>query len=293
MPQVSNSPLSWVSRQDDEPQGNAEMLYRWRLDQERRGLLPSTLVHRLSSLRCFAEWLQPATLLEATQEDVQLFLDARRIGSKTRYVWLSNLHSFYAFALAEELVDRDPTARITRPRLRRSLPRPISDADLAFALTAAADRQMRAWLILGAYAGLRCSEIAGLHREDFIDDLGVVRVVGKGRRERLVPIHPAVTEAVAPFRQQRPRLFLRPMGGPWSPAMVSRAIALFFDDINVDATAHQLRHWFGTRAYMASHDIRVVQELMGHSSPTVTAGYAAYSLAGAADAVMALGGPAQ
>jgi integrase/recombinase XerC len=209
--------------------------------------------------------------------------------SKTRYDWVSTLHGFYQCQLRAGQVTVDPTSEIIRPKLPRYLPRPISDADLTMALESAGT-MMGAWLTLGAYAGLRCAEISKLQRHDVIDGEGLLLVHGKGNRDRLVPIHPQVTAALRLAGMPKAgHLFRRPRGGPFPPAMVSREGALFFDGLGIDATMHQLRHWFGSKTYQACRDIRVVQELMGHSDPKTTAVYTAFSQEGATAAVMAIG----
>lgn len=156
------------------------------------------------------------------------------------------------------------------------LPRPISEPDLAVAIDQA-DRLMAAWLTLAAYAGLRCAEIAGLVRSDVIEADHLLRIMGKGRKERLVPMGDKVAAALDAYGlPRRGPVFTRPRGSAYPPAMVSREIAIYLESRGIDATAHQLRHRFGTRAYRASRDLRLVQELMGHGSPVVTAGYAAW-----------------
>lgn len=258
--------------------------------------MPRTIYKRCSQIRTWIRWCEDAggTVAEQSTEDVQRFLDARRgndgrpIGSRTRYHWISTLHVFYRWAIEFGHVDHDPTTRIHRPRLRRSLPRPVSDGDLEVALSMAPPR-MRAWLTLMALAGLRCAEVARLDVVDIVDDRRMLRVIGKGDKERVVPLHPDALDAIQlAGLPRRGRLFTRPMGGPWTPPLVSRATNDYLRDVGVDATAHQFRHWFGTRTYASCRDIRVVQELMGHSSPVVTAVYAAYSEEEARRAVMGI-----
>lgn len=241
----------------------------------------SSITKRGCNLRAVARWAHAAGLglLDLTPEDVQRFLDGRHISARTRYDWVSTLHAFYQWAIFAGLTDDDPTATVVRPKLRQALPRPIRDDDLHFALGQARPL-VRAWLTLAAFAGLRCAEIAGLRREDTDERSGRLHIYGKGGRERIVPLHAAVMPAIRTSVGELPArgyLFRRPSGGPWPAANVSRQISTFLTDIGVDATAHQLRHWFGTRTYQASQDILVVQNLLGHSSPTTTAIYAAYS----------------
>lgn len=250
----------------------------WRLDQERRGLMPRTVYKRCSQTLTWVRWCEHSGGVGAQRaEDVQRFLDARRIGSRTRYHWLSTLHVFYRWAIDAGRLDHDPTATIHRPRLRRSLPRPVSDGDLARSVQLA-DPMMRAWLTLMAFNGLRCAEVGRLRSEDIVQNATMLRVLGKGDRERIIPLHPDALRALREHGlPRRGYLFTRPQGGPFPPPLVSRTACLYLRSIDLDVVPHQYRHWFGTKAYEACRDIRVVQELMGHSSPSVTAVYAAYS----------------
>lgn len=269
------------------------LIRSYRIDMERRALSPGTIAQVQIRLRAFALWLDPQRLCDATADDVEEFLDSRMItgrpiSARTRAGWLTSLHCYYRWALRHRAADHDPTIEIVRPRLRRTLPRPVSDDELVRALDSAWP-EMRAWLTLAAFAGLRCAEIAGVDRTDVLDDDRLLRVLGKGHKERIVPMHPLVVDALAPFTaQRRGHIFTHPNGGPWTPKRLSRTGAVYLSDIGIDATMHQFRHWFGTNTYARCKDIRVVQELMGHSSPTTTAIYTAFSRADAAAAVHAL-----
>jgi integrase/recombinase XerC len=262
-------------------------------DQRRRGLLESTISTRAMQLRCFARAVTPRTLLTATTNDVQDFLDGRRIGPRTRYLWLSNLGMFYEWAVFEEILQLDPTSKIRRPKLRQGLPRPIADEDLARAI-ANANPRMSAWLHLGAFSGLRCAEIGGLTRESLLDSYGLMHIIGKGRKERMVPLHPLVDQALR--RWELPRsgpVFPNPnTGRSLTATYVSRCGNVYFDDLRIDATMHQLRHWFGTHIQQIIRDIRVTQELLGHSSTATAALYAAFDQRDGRDAVARLCLPA-
>lgn len=241
---------------------------------DRRGLAKGTIDRRRLVLERFSEWLEPRPLIAASTADVETFLDQRRrLSSRTRYGWISHLHCFYEWAIIEELTDTDPTGRIDRPKLRQLLPRPISEADLAMAIEAA-DRTMRAWLYLAAYGGLRCAEISRLDGPDVNDAEMSLRVLGKGDKERTVPMHPRVLLALRDVGVPRSGpVFRRPGGSRIPPAMVSREGSLYLASLGITATMHQLRHRFGTRALEATGDLRAVQELLGHASPTTTAIY--------------------
>lgn len=269
---------------------NDDLLARIRLEQERRALQPSSIEKREIHLRAFMAWLGRRSILTATREDVETFLDGRGIGAKTRYCWLTHLSAFYAWAIDEGLCKKDPTSRIVRPKLRRSLPRPAPTADLHRALELAPP-MMKAWLLLAAYEGMRCAEIAGMRREDVIDGDGLIRVThAKGGNERMLPLHPEVAKALADMPMPRKGwIFVRPdIGGRFLAAQVSKDINAYLRFHQVPATAHQLRHWFGTHLYQVSHDLRITQEMLGHANPATTAGYAAFDHGAAADAVQTL-----
>lgn len=178
----------------------------------RRGLAAGTIYRRSSTVRAFREWLDGVPLEAATTQQVERFLDSRGLEGRTRYCWISHLHCFYRWAIDHGHATQDPTARIERPRLRRLMPRPIGEPDLEVALSMA-DRTMKAWLALASYGGLRCAEIAALDADCVLHQYGVLRVLGKGAKERMVPMHPVVSDALAAYGVPRSGpVFRRPRG---------------------------------------------------------------------------------
>jgi site-specific recombinase XerD len=228
----------------------------------------------------------------ATEEQLTVWAAAlvARVSPAARGDYLAHATEFYRWLVRERLRDDDPTIRLVRPRLRQRLPRPIAEVDLARALVDAPDR-IRPWLLLAALAGLRCCEVAPLRREDIRDDLDppAIHVIeGKGGKSRIVPLHPAIAAELT----QLPAhgwLFPHPnRQGHIEAATVSHAVSDYLQSLNIAATMHQLRHHFGTALYRQSHDLRLTQELLGHSDPRTTAGYAAWSSDRAATAVVGL-----
>lgn len=261
------------------------MIDEYLLHLRRRGLAPGTLTKRRNRLHLFDAQVGLAT---ATPGAVETFLDGRRLSDKTRYDWVSDLCSFYRWSIDWGRLDHNPTVQVARPRQRRRLPRPIPTADLVLALEMASP-VMRSWLTLAAFAGLRVSEIASLDVDGLLWDDAKLRVMGKGSKERLVPMHPEVRRMLQLVpRPSRGRVFRRPRGGPYPAAQVSREISLFLADIGVAATAHMLRHWFGTQLYRQCRDLRLVQETMGHESVQTTAIYVDWGRDGAYAAVASL-----
>jgi integrase/recombinase XerC len=161
------------------------------------------------------------------------------------------------------------------------MPRPIPDDDLVLALEHA-EPPVRAFLLLGAYQGLRAGEIGALAREEVLDAICPPMLLvrnGKGRKERLLPLHPAVATELA--------CGAYPRSGPLFPGLrahdgragweVSHMVNAHLHALGITSTCHSLRHWFLTGVYRASNDLRLTQEMAGHSSPTTTAAYAAWS----------------
>ena len=275
----------------------------YRLEQQRRGLMPSTITKRQQELNRLERFLGAVTLCEATQDDLERFLDERRLGDIATNGMLACLMTFYGYAIRQGAVDRNPAADIVRPRLRRRVPRPIDREDLAYAIEQADTVVLQLWLCLAALQGLRCCEIAGLRREDVMDrraDPLLVVVKGKGGHQRIMGMHPEVLEL---FRRLGPDVpaqgplwvgwwtqdsRLRKSSKPVAASYVSHRIGDHFRRLSINASAHQLRHFFATEIYAATHDLRVVQELLGHANPSTTAGYAAFSAVDATAAIRGL-----
>ena len=225
-------------------------------------------------------WMQPQPVLEAEREDIERYLDTLQITSASRAGYLSHFHAFFRWAHDVGLVDEIPTARITRPRRRRRLPRPTGDADVVRAIDEATG-DLKCYLLLAAYQGLRCQEIAGLEGDDIDWDAQLLLVRhGKGDKDRILPLHPVVAEALADLPKAGP-LFRLTDGRPMRPHNVSHRIQAHFTRLGIASSAHPLRHAFATGLYRLSQDLRLTQELLGHSSPATTAIYAGFDPAGA------------
>ncbi len=266
-----------------------ELLEQYRADCEQRGVMPRSIVKLWSVLACVAEDVHPTPLLDATAAQITAALDSRSLVPRTRYGYLSALHGFYRWAIDQDLTTADPTSRIRRPKSPRHVPRPLPDADLRHALPQAPP-DLKAMMLLGAYQGLRCQEIAGLTREDILehnDPPVMIVTAGKGGHERVLPLHPDTMAALRVHGLPRAgHVFVEPgTTRPIPPHRVSHRVGRYLRSVGVNGTAHQLRHWFATKVYAENQDLRVTQELLGHASPNTTTVYAAYSVADARRAV--------
>lgn len=252
-----------------------EMLIAYIADMRFRNLSESTIKVRE---RYFAKFIREVGIHTATEQKIIAWLSRDTLQPKSRSMWISTLNSIYDWAnhnhifADTELGDPfNPVSDIGKPRLHARSPRPMPRDDIQRAI-AMAEPRMKAWITLGALAGLRCMEIAGLSREDVREESMTMRIIGKGSKERFLPLHEEVLSAL--------NIYGMPLEGPLWPdvdaAAVSRQINRFLHGpVGTACTAHTLRHAFLTAVYQSCHDLRLTQELAGHSSPQTTAGYAA------------------
>lgn len=257
------------------------------------GLSKNTLESYRRDLRQFAVWLEKRDvtgLLAASRADALAYLAHRMAkGAKARSSarLLSSLKRFYRYAVRSEKLHADPTLTIDAPMLPRGLPKTLSEADVE-ALLAAPDVESplglrdRAMLETLYATGLRVSELVGLSVAQVSRDAGVVRVMGKGAKERLVPLGEEALVWVGRYLEEgRPEL----LAGRVAEAMfvTARAQAMtrqafwhlikryaFRGGVVKAISPHVLRHAFATHLINHGADLRVVQMLLGHSDISTT-----------------------
>lgn len=262
-------------------------------------LAVTTIAQKRTHLRRLSHWLGEQSdhpgLLEVTGDHLrtwQLSLSGKAV--QTRRSAATHARAFYRYAGDMELADHRLVGYLRIPHVPARLPRPISADDLASALAGAPPR-IKPWLLIAAYTGARACEIAPLRAED-VDLRGSTPTVrihhAKGSKQRVVPLAPQLVEALLrcdlPFRgwlfpgQDRQR---QPTGGHVTASQVSHLASRYLHETGSPSTFHALRHHFGTEVYRGSLDIRLTQDLLGHSSPAMTAGYTALAPGRAVDVV--------
>jgi integrase/recombinase XerD len=203
---------------------------------------------------------------------------------------LSSIRAFHRFLMREGEADVDPTAGVIRPRLPQRLPRPLSVDEVGRILaqprgSTAQGIRDRAVLETLYGAGLRVSELVGLDVDDVDLDEGRVRVLGKGSKERDVPLGRYGRDAIAAYltrvrpeiatARSRSALFLNLRGGRLTrqgcTGILERHAAAA--KIRTRVSPHTLRHSFATHLLEGGADVRVVQELLGHASVATTQVY--------------------
>jgi integrase/recombinase XerD len=200
---------------------------------------------------------------------------------------LSAVRMYHRFAVREGLAADDPTAGVVRPRLPRALPHPLTVGEVASILEAPrveepAGLRDRAILELLYGAGLRVSELTGLDVDDLDLEVGSVRVLGKGGKEREVPIGRMARDAIDAYLtrgrpalagpRSRAALFLNARGGRLTRQSCARLLDTHARAAGIRrrVTPHDLRHSFATHLLEGGADVRVVQELLGHASVATT-----------------------
>lgn len=271
------------------------LLHEYQRECQRRAHRPGSIDKRMSLL-IRTEKAIGRDITTATTDELRKFLDSKKLHARTTYAYISHWASFFKWAIIEGHADTDPTLRLSRPKLRLGLPRPVATSDLAHLIEAAPTPAVAAMVYLAGHAGLRCMEIAGLESQDVMmhtEPPVVVVAHGKGDKPRVVPMNPALIEALkAHGIPKYGRVFRKPNGDPFQPWGISHLLRTHLHNCGIEASAHQLRHAFATAVYRRSGDLRMTQELLGHSSPSTTAIYTAWAQDRAAAVVNDLYGPA-
>nr|WP_151705225.1 site-specific tyrosine recombinase XerD [Nitrincola alkalilacustris] len=257
-----------------------------------KGLSDNSIAAYRKDLNHFAAWLgeQHATLLRADRRLLQSHLAWRmqaRLKSASTARLLSCLRGFYRYALREGMTEQDPTLNIDSPRRGRPLPKTLSESDVE-ALLSAPDvsdtlgLRDRTMLELLYAAGLRITELVTLELEQLNLRQGVIRIIGKGDKERLVPIGDEALAWLQQYmKQSRPLLLGAVRSEVLFPSKRGQMMArqTFWHRIKLHAqtagidkplSPHVLRHAFATHLLNHGADLRVVQLLLGHADLSTT-----------------------
>jgi integrase/recombinase XerD len=260
------------------------------------GLAASSLASYRRDLGQWAAWLdtQASSLLAAQRSDVEAFLaDQYRHNAKAASIArrLSSLRRFYGLQLQQGVLKVDPTLRVRAPKLPRRLPKNLTEAQVETLLgvpdtSTTLGLRDRAMLETLYATGLRVSELVGLRLTQVSLDMGVVRVVGKGSKERLVPLGEEAIGALQRYlANARPALvgkgksdavFLTARRGPMTRQTFWTLIKRSATKAGISAASlspHVLRHAFATHLLNHGADLRVVQMLLGHADITTTTIY--------------------
>ena len=212
---------------------------------------------------------------------------------------ISTLRSFFKYMVREQVIPSNPAKSVSTPKVEKTLPTTLT-VDEAFRLmespTTISEKPSegskekglrdRAILELLYSSGLRVSELVGLNSNQLDLDLGIVRVMGKGRKERIVPVGVKAIEALEAYLEKRGMLegeepiFVNSLGGRLTARSVGRLMKRYTRHSGIfrKVSPHSLRHTFATHLLDAGADIREIQEMLGHSSLSTTQRYTHVSM---------------
>ncbi len=255
-----------------------------------QGLSENTLSAYGSDLRIFAKWLAGKPMLEVDGVALSGFLASRYkdgIGSRSTARILSSLRRFYGYYIRENSIKVDPTALIESPHIGQLLPTSLSEKDVELLLDAPEVTNPlgfrdRAMLEMLYATGLRVSELVNLKFEQISFRQGVVRIIGKGNKERLVPVGEEAMSWLEDYVSQARKALLGERQCDYlfvtnrADGMTRQAFWHIIKrhakkaGINKDLSPHTLRHAFATHLLNHGADLRVVQLLLGHSDLSTT-----------------------
>lgn len=256
------------------------------------GLSKNTVAAYQSDLVSFAAWLSEfdIDLMAASRNDILRYQSVRmREGRKVRSEarLLSSLRRFYRYLCREDLLDSDPTVQIESPRLGRSLPSSLTEDEVEMLLAqpnvnVALGLRDRTMLEVLYATGLRVSELVGLTNEQLNMRQGLIRCVGKGNKERLVPLGEIALDYLQRYlTESRPQLLKGVLTDDLFPTQRGKAMSrqafwylikryASLAAIDKDLSPHTLRHAFATHLLNHGADLRVVQLLLGHADLSTT-----------------------
>lgn len=235
------------------------------------GNLSSPAEITLKELQQFIRWLAELGMTPASQARI-----------------ISGIKSFYKYCMLEQITKSDPTTLLEAPKLKRALPDVLSFDEIEsiiaqIDLSKPEGGRNKAILETMYSCGLRVSEVIGLKISQLYTDVGYIRVIGKGDKERLVPIGSSAIKYIHIYQEQirvhvQPRpgnediLFLNKRGTSLSRVMIFLIIKELVRKAGIKKTVspHTFRHSFATHLVEGGADLRAVQEMLGHESITTT-----------------------
>ena len=255
------------------------------------GLARNSIAAYRRDLAQFAVWLGEGRLPVAQKSDLQRYL-AWQVGEKRAQPrstgrLVSSLRRFYQYCVREGMREDDPSVELDSPKLPRSLPKSLSEADVE-ALLAAPDETAtlglrdRAMLETLYASGLRVSELVGLKTIQVSLDMGVVRILGKGAKERLTPLGEVASDWLQRYQstaraellagRKSDAMFVTARGGAMTRQAFWSLIKRYAlkAGIATPVSPHTLRHAFATHLINHGADLRVVQLLLGHADISTT-----------------------
>lgn len=267
------------------PSNNIDILsgYNYYLKVE-RGLSPNTVKAYTADIEGFYEFLRHrgVTLRDASSSDISDYIISVSdyLSKRSQARLLSSLNSFFDYLVSEGERKDNPSSAVDSPKLGKYLPVVLSVEEVRAILKTAPNERDRAILEVLYGCGLRVSEVCSLKiSEVYLKDM-FVKVMGKGSKERLVPMAPSTASAIMDYLSVRPEsdagcedvLFLNRFGRALSRVAVFKMVksVALVAGVDKNLSPHTFRHSFATHLVENGADLRVVQEMLGHESILTT-----------------------
>jgi len=264
--------------------------------QLERSMSPNTIEAYLHDLYMLSEYIgssyEGLDVTSIELDHLQSFLvhiNELELSAGTQARVLSGIKSFFKYLMLEEVIKKDPTELLEAPKLKRSLPSVLSIEEIEQLFTAIdhstpEGQRNRAMMETMYSCGLRVSELVTMTLTNLYLDVGFVKIIGKGNKERLVPIGETAINQIKLYREHirnhiekikkgnEDILFLNRRGAALSRVMIFMILKELTEKAGLKKNVHPhtLRHSFATHLVEAGADLRAVQEMLGHKSITTT-----------------------
>lgn len=253
--------------------------FRYYLQYE-RGMSLNTVAAYCSDVQSFIDYYKGDVVL-AAPDDILDYIQSRSMEGRTQARFLSAMRSFYNFAVLEKLRQDNPCDKLSQPKLGRYLPSVLSLEEVESIINSVDTSDWKGLRDRAIFevlygCGLRVSEAAALSVSDIFREEGFVRIIGKGNKQRLVPIGEPALEAIDNYLLARPfssdYLFLNKFGKPISRVSLFNLVKqqAVIAGVHKEISPHTFRHTFATHLVEAGADLRAVQEMLGHESILTT-----------------------
>ncbi len=251
-----------------------------------RAMSPNTVASYCSDVEKFLEAI-PSEPKDVTSEDIESYLAANdALSKRSQARVLSSLRSFFGWMVLEGYIGDNPCDKVDSPKLGVYLPDVLSEEEVSGIIDSVDTSTWqglrdRAILEVLYGCGLRVSEVVGLKISCLYFKDGFIRVIGKGDKERLVPVGEMAVDAIGAYLERRPEpadsissdlLFLNRFGRSLSRISMFKMIKVqaLAADVRKEISPHTFRHSFATHLVERGADLRMVQEMLGHESITTT-----------------------
>ncbi len=222
---------------------------------------------------------------EITKQDIKDFLEhlsERKIKMATRLRKLASFKRYFNFLVNADIIHFSPAASIEGGRIEKRLPKPVSEKDIDLVLNKVTDTRDRLIFEILYGTGARRFELLGMKFSDINFNEGTITVLGKGRKERIIPLNSYILNLISQLPYLNTSEYLitskKDMVSPLSPRQLNSVVKKYSDYLGIKFTPHKFRHSFCTILFENGADYKVIQDLAGHSSANTTQLYTKVSV---------------